>query len=83
MSNWDKRPHMATSFPDPYPLIGHAYHFFSNPVGFYDRCRTADSDVLRIEFGPKTFYYITSPAVIEDILVRDTDQFKRVNLSKT
>lgn len=63
--------------PDPYPLIGHTYHFLSDPRGFYASCRGAEKGIVKAEVGPHTFHYITSPELINEIFFEREDQFRK------
>ena len=54
--------------PKGLPLIGHAVEILRDPFGLATRCGREHGDVVRLRFGPLTFYLLLNPADIEYVL---------------
>lgn len=59
------------------PVLGHALEFLRDPATIYEECRQSSEDLVRIDLGPQTLYYVTDPWTIEEVLVERTDCFRK------
>jgi cytochrome P450 len=65
--------------PGRLPVLGHAYAFHGDPLGFL----TSLSEVgpfVKVYLGPQAVYAVTSPALVHQMLVRDAAAYDKGRL---
>ncbi|WP_415380841.1 cytochrome P450 [Halosimplex sp. TS25] len=66
--------------PDGLPLAGNTVEFLRDPLGFYDRCRAIDDDVVSYRVAWSDGYMLTHPDDVERVLVTDHADFRRASV---
>jgi len=66
--------------PDGLPLVGNTLAFLRDPVGFYDRCGSYESDVVAYSVGGTDGLMLKHPDDVERVLVEDASDFRRGEL---
>jgi cytochrome P450 len=62
--------------PGVWPL-GNLREIRRDMLAFFTRCRNEFGDVARMQFGPRTVYLLSSPELIEDVLVTRNRSFRK------
>ncbi len=68
--------------PRGWPLVGTAFQFGRDPLGFLMNNARTYGDVVRIPFGRAYFYLFAHPAQIEDILVTQNRIFPKEDIEQ-
>jgi len=68
--------------PRGLPLIGSALAFGRDPLGFLTRCARTYGDVAAIRIGGTTLYLVSSPALIEEVLVTSNRTFPKEDIEQ-
>ena len=71
--------HPPARAPGALPLVGHLPFLVKTPMAFMQSMRR-HGDVVRIQLGPTPVYVINSPELIDIMLVKQGDDFKRGRL---
>jgi len=66
--------------PDGWPLVGNTLSFLRDPVAFYERCGSYDSDVVSYSVAGADGYMLTRPEDIQRVLVDEADDYRRAQV---
>lgn len=66
--------------PGGLPVVGNFPAFLRDPLAFYERLSTYDSDVVAYSVLGRRGYLVTDPDLIQEVLVRDADSYVRGRL---
>lgn len=65
------------SSPKGQLLKGHLPSLLADPLGFVSECAREHGDLVPLRFGPKPAVLISHPALIEQVLLRASDDFAK------
>jgi cytochrome P450 len=61
------------------PVVGHAARFLTDPVGFMESLCTL-GPLVRVYFGARSFYYVSDPALVHEVLLAQNEAFEKGRL---
>lgn len=75
--NEQRRPPLA---PGAQPVVGHTLSVLREPLTALQRWGQSERDLIRLRIASRTFYLVTTPAAIEQVLVTDADQYRKADI---
>lgn len=66
---------LPPSPPNKRPILGHLLEYNRDPMGFLQGCAQTLGDVVTLQFGKRSFYLVSHPNDIEEVLVTRSREF--------
>lgn len=77
MSEPPSSPTLARTAPKPLPVFGHLLEFARAPLEFLTETARAHGPFVRLSLLGKRVYLVSSPELVERVLVKDAKRFKK------